>query len=43
MKKVIIELKNVYKEYVTNYTKVLALNDINLKIYENDFLSLIHI
>jgi len=41
MKKVIIELKNVYKEYVTNYTNVLALNDINLKIYENDFIAVV--
>lgn len=41
MSKVIVELENVHKEYVTKFTKVLALNNINLKIYERDFIAIV--
>lgn len=39
--KQILELKNIYKTYYTEKCEIDALNNINLKIYENDFIALV--
>jgi putative ABC transport system ATP-binding protein len=39
-KKIVLELKNVTKTYITGGTQFNALNDINLKIYQGEFVSI---
>ena len=37
----ILELKKIYKTYYTKKSEIDALNNINLKVYENDFIALV--
>ncbi len=36
-----IELKNIYKKYITSKNELIALNDVSLKFYDKEFVSIL--